>query len=101
MAQPAVVMLVRFRSSLPFDEVMKVARRRAPEFRALEGLMQKYYLHDAETGEIAGLYLWDSPESLTAYRDSELRASIAAEYRVEGEVRVNVYRMAMPLRDAP
>jgi len=94
-------MLVRFRSSLPFDEVMRVAEQRAPEFRALEGLLQKYYLEDAESGEIAGLYLWDSPESLAAYRGSELRASIAAKYQVEGGLRVEEFRVAMPLRDAP
>jgi heme-degrading monooxygenase HmoA len=99
MTQPALVLLVRFRSKLTLDEVMRVAEERAPEFRALAGLQQKYYLQDSESGEIAGLYLWESPEALAEYRDSELRASIAAAYQAEGEPRVEVYRVMMPLRD--
>lgn len=99
MTQPKLTLLVRFKSPLSLDEVMKIARERAPEFRALPGLRQKYYLKDAQSGEIAGLYLWDSAESLSAYRDSELRASIAAAYQAEGEPRVEVYEVLMPLRD--
>lgn len=69
------------------------------DFRALEGLQQKYYLQDPETGEYAGLYLWRSPEDLNAFRQSELRASIGQAYQVVGEPRVEVYRLMMPLRD--
>nr|NIP60342.1 hypothetical protein [Gemmatimonadota bacterium]NIT87496.1 hypothetical protein [Gemmatimonadota bacterium]NIU31365.1 hypothetical protein [Gemmatimonadota bacterium]NIV61717.1 hypothetical protein [Gemmatimonadota bacterium]NIW64431.1 hypothetical protein [Gemmatimonadota bacterium] len=57
MSQPALVLLVRLRSSLPRDEVVRVMRERMPEFRAIEGLQQKYYLEDARSGEYAGLYL--------------------------------------------
>jgi len=69
------------------------------EFRALAGLQQKYYLQDPATGEIAGLYLWESQEALSAYRESELRASIAEAYQAEGEPRVEVYRVVKTLRD--
>jgi hypothetical protein len=78
---------------------MTVVNERAPEFRALAGLQQKYYLQDAASGEYAGLYLWKSPESLAEYRDSELRASIAKAYKTQGEPRVEVYKVLMPLRD--
>jgi heme-degrading monooxygenase HmoA len=98
MNEPALALLVRFKSRLTFEEVMKVVEDRAPEFRALAGLQQKYYLHDEATGEVAGLYLWDSPEALTAYRESELRASIAQAYQAEGEPRVGVYRVVKTLR---
>jgi hypothetical protein len=50
-------------------------------------------------GEYAGLYLWKSPEALAEFRDSELRASIAAAYQIEGEPRVEVYRVAKTLRE--
>jgi heme-degrading monooxygenase HmoA len=71
---------------------------RAPDFRALAGLQQKYYLQDAAAGEYAGLYLWQSPDDFAAYRDSELRASIAEAYQVEGEPRIEVYRVMKTLR---
>lgn len=99
MSHPAAILLVRFKTSLSLDEVMHVANERAPEFRALAGLQQKYYLADAATGEVAGLYLWDSEKSLAEYRESELRASIAKAYKTEGAPRVEVYKVLMPLRE--
>ena len=99
MNNPEITVQVRFRSKLPFDEVMKIAEERAPEFRALAGLQQKYYLHDPATGEIGGLYIWESQEAFDAYRESELRASIAKAYQAKGEPRVEVYRIVMTLRN--
>ncbi|MCG6947369.1 MAG: YdhR family protein [Acidobacteria bacterium] len=99
MGNPAVTLLVRFKSKLPFDEIMKIVEERAPEFEALSGLQQKYYLQNTITGEIAGLYLWDSPEAFTAYRDSELRATIAEAYQAEGEPHIEVYKVVKTLRD--
>lgn len=99
MNEPALVLLVRFKSALSFEEVTRVMEERAPEFRALRGLQQKYYLQDAATGECAGLYLWESPDAFAVYRDSELRASIAEAYQAEGEPRIEVYKVIMPLRD--
>lgn len=99
MSNPTLAFLVRFRSSLSPEEVTTVMKERAPEFRALAGLQQKYYMQDAATGEYAGLYLWESEEAFAAYRDSELRATIAEAYQVEGEPRLELYRVVMPLRD--
>jgi len=99
MSHPAVVLLVRFKSALPRDEAEKIMNERAPEFRALSGLQQKFYLEDVATGDYAGLYLWESPQDLAAYRDSELRASIAKAYKALEEPRIEVYKLLMPLRD--
>jgi hypothetical protein len=78
---------------------MEIVEERAPDFRALEGLQQKYYLHDPATGEVGGLYLWESLEALSEYRDSELRESIAAAYQAEGEPRVQVFQVVKTLRE--
>ena len=99
MTQPTTVLLVRFKSRLSLAEITRVAEERAPEFRALAGLQQKYYLQDGASGEIAGLYLWSSPDALAEYRDSELRATIAEAYQAEGEPSVEVYRVVMTLRE--
>jgi heme-degrading monooxygenase HmoA len=96
---PKLVLLVRLESRLPSEQVRSVMEERAPEFRALEGLRQKYYLQDAKTGEYAGLYLWDSAEALDAYRESELRASIAEAYQAEGAPKIEVYRVMEALRN--
>ena len=98
MKSPALVLLVRFKSSLSLDEAKRVIEKRAPEFRALAGLRQKYYLQDPDTGELTGLYLWESGEALESYSNSELRASIAQAYRAEGTPRIEVYRVIDTLR---
>lgn len=99
MPKPALLLFVRLRTSLPRDEVVRVMYERMPEFEAIEGLQQKYYLEDTRSGEYAGLYLWRSPADLEAYSASELRATIAEAYGVDGEPRVEVYKVLAPLRD--
>ena len=98
MNQPTLILLVKFKSRLSYEEVLKVIDSRADEFRALKGLQQKYYLQDTATQEYAGLYLWESREDFLAYRDSELRATIAKAYQTEGEPRIEVFDVIKPLR---
>lgn len=99
MSKPAIVFLAKFRSSLPIDEVHRVAKERIDQFRALPGLLQKYYLRETETGEVAGLYFWESPEALSEFAQSELRATIADAYQVDGVPRVEVFEVFEILRD--
>ena len=99
MPQPEVVMRVRFKSDLTFDQVKESVEARAPEFEALTGLKQKYYLQDVVSGEYAGLYVWESPEALDEFRESELRATIAKAYQAQGEPDIEVYRVFKVLRD--
>lgn len=98
MTHPALILLVRFRTSLSEADLMDIVETRSDEFRALTGLIQKYYVHDPETGEYGGLYLWESPEALDAYKQSELRASIGAAYQAEGEPRLDILKVLKPLR---
>lgn len=100
MSRPSTVMLVKFRSPLSLEEIKEIVDSRIDQFRALEGLTQKYYLQEPATGEIAGLYLWDSPEALADFRDSELRKTIAQAYQTEGEPRVEVFQIFDVLRDS-
>lgn len=100
MSNPTLAVLVRFKSPLSLDEVRQVMNSRMDEFRALEGLKQKYYLQDSVTGEYGGLYLWDSTGALAAYRESKLRETIAEAYRTEGEPRVEVFSVLDVLRDS-
>lgn len=98
MSQPTTVLLVKFRSPLALEEIREVVNSRIDQFRALEQLTQKYYLQDTNTGEYAGLYLWQSPDGLADFQDSELRKTIAQAYEVEGEPRIEVFRVFEILR---
>jgi len=93
-----VVTLVRFRSRLSGDEIKSRYPKRLPEFRAVPGLVQKYYVYDATSDEWGGLYLWDSEESVEAYVASDLRKTIPSFYEVEGLPRVETLKVFDVLR---
>ena len=96
--QPQVLVLVRLKSKLPREELVQRYKERMPDFRALTGLIQKYYVEDPATGEIGGLYLWDSKESLDSYMQSELRKTIGSIYEAVELPRVEVVTVIDILR---
>ena len=101
MTRPTLAVVVKFRSNLPFEEIQAVVNSRIDEFRSIPGLTQKYYVQDPKTGEVAGMYFWRSTEDFAEFRESELRATIAKAYKVDGEPSVDVYNVFDVLRDGP
>lgn len=99
MTSPALVLNVRFKSRLSLDEIKVIMEERISDFRALSGLKQKYYVQDPVTGEVGGIYIWQTEEDFHAYRESELKASIAAAYQTEGEPRIEVLEVIRELRE--
>jgi hypothetical protein len=97
-AHPKVLLIVRFKSSLPPDELERRYKKRLPEFRALPGLIQKYYLYDPLSDEWGGLYLWDSQESLDEYMASDLRKSIPETYQIVESPRLETITVVETLR---
>ena len=93
-----IIQTVRFKSGLSDAEVQQVMEERAPQFRALAGLLQKYYLRDVQTGEVGAVYIWDSEESLHAYRESELARTIASAYKAIERPRVEINECVLTLR---
>lgn len=90
--------MVRFKSTLPVEEVKRRYRKRMPEFLSQPGLIQKYYAHDDKTGEWAGVYFWDSRRSLDTFLGSALRKSIPETYEIEGAARLEVIDVIEELR---
>lgn len=93
-----IILSVKIKSSLPYDDVMRIMHERAPEFRAIPGLIQKYYGHEKATGEYTGVYIWDSIESLKEFRESELAKTIAQAYEATEPPRIEVFEVALVLR---
>jgi heme-degrading monooxygenase HmoA len=93
-----MIQVVKLRSGLPHEEVYRRMDERVPGFRQVPGLLQKYFCRESETGEYAGVYLWDSEESLRRYRQSDLAGNTGAAYKVEGQPRVEVFEVLFPLR---
>lgn len=94
-----IIQIVKFETSLSEAEVLAVARERAPEFRAIPGLVQKYYVKPGPPNHYGGVYIWDSGESLAAFRESDLAARIPAAYKVVGPVSIEILDTLFQLRE--
>ena len=93
-----IIQTVKFKSALPETEILRVMEERAPQFRALPGLLQKYYLREQQTGEIGAVYIWDSEESLRTYRQSDLARTIASAYKAAEQPRIEIFETILTLR---
>ncbi len=97
--QPAIMLIVRgLKSELSREEFERRYKERLPRFRTVDGLIQKYYSYDKSTGEWAGVYLWDSEESLGKYLESDLRKSIQSAYELTEPPRVERFPIVDVLR---
>ena len=94
-----VVQVIKIKSGLSEEELLVIARDRASNFRALPGLLQKYYVRLSEQGQYGGVYVWDSKESLQAYRMSDLAATISQAYKIVGQPNVEISEVLFQLRD--
>jgi heme-degrading monooxygenase HmoA len=94
-----IIQIIKFETSLSEAEVLAVANERADRFRALPGLLQKYYIALDQPNQYGGIYVWDSKESLSAYRESDLAASIPDAYKVKGEPKVETVDTLFRLRE--
>lgn len=92
------MLLVKFQSALPEAEVRRLLDERLPLFRAVPGLLQKYYAREASTGEWCGVYLFESEDALLRYRASDLARSIPPTYELVGTPRVEILELLFPLR---
>ena len=94
-----IIHIVRFSSALPAERVRDLFAARAPEYTAVPGLLQKYYLR-YENGQHGGVYVWDTAESMQDFRASELSRSICDVYRVQ-ESTLDVAEVLLALRPEP
>ena len=94
-----IVQIIKFQTTLSEEEVLAKAKERAPQFQAVPGLVQKYYVKGSEPNQYGGIYVWDSVESLNAYRASDLAASIPQAYEVQGAPSVEILDTLFRLRE--
>ncbi|RYH09614.1 hypothetical protein [Tropicimonas sp. IMCC6043] len=93
------VQFVQFETSLSEDEVMAVAEARAPQFRAIDGLVQKFYLKLNKPNHYGGFYVWKSREAMLAFRETELAKTIPAAYKVVAAPDIDIHEFLFALRE--
>jgi hypothetical protein len=93
----SVVLFVRVKSDLDPDELERRVLERRPRFLEVPGLIQKIYGRDPATGDVCGIYFFESREALAAFRETELAKTIADAYEAT-DVRREVFDVLYPLR---
>ena len=91
------ILFVRISSDLDPEEFDRRLLERRPRFLGVPGLVQKIYGRDNDTGDVCGIYFFESANVLAAFRDSELAQTIPTAYEAT-EVRREVYTVLYPLR---
>lgn len=93
-----IIFSVKFKSKLSSDDIVRVMEERADRFRAIPGLIQKFYGFEKDSDEVTGIYLWDSEQSLREFRETELAKTIPEAYQMDGQARFEVFEVPYVLR---
>ena len=93
----AAILFVRVKSQLDTKELDRRIIERRPRFLEVPGLVQKIYGRDQATGDVCGIYFFESQAALDAFRQSELAKTIPTAYEAS-DVRREVYDALYPLR---
>lgn len=97
--QGSVMLIVKAKTSLSEEEFLRIAKERAKQFRELPGLIEKYYIKTNNPNEYGGVYIWDSKESLQAYKESELAKTIGQAYSTTEAPTAELVEIMFELRD--
>jgi heme-degrading monooxygenase HmoA len=93
-----ILQIIKLKSNLPQELLLERAKERAPQFEAIPGLIQKYYVKTAQPGQFAGIYVWDSVESIQSFRESDLAKSIPQAYDITEAPNIEVMDVLFQLR---
>ena len=93
----AAILFVRIKSQLDEDELERRLLERRPRFLDVPGLVQKMYGRDEATGDVCGIYFFETQAALEAFSKTELAKTIPTAYEVS-EIRREVYDLLYPLR---
>jgi len=94
-----ILQIIKLKSNLPEEELLKKAREREPQFKEIPGLIQKYYVKTGQSGQYGGIYIWDSPEALQSYRESDLAKSIPEAYEIIEAPNIEIMDILFQLRN--
>ena len=86
----ANILFVRAKSKLDDKELERRLLERKPKFLDIPGLVQKIYGRDDSTGDVCGIYFFESKEALKNFSETELAKTIPIAYEVS-EIRKEIY----------
>lgn len=94
-----ILQIIKLKSNLPEEELLIKAKERESQFKDIPGLLQKYYVKTGQSGQYGGIYIWESQESLNAYRESDLAKSIPEAYEIIEAPSIEMMEILFQLRN--
>ncbi|WP_033958910.1 YdhR family protein [Psychroserpens jangbogonensis] len=94
-----ILQIIKLKSNLPEEELLIKAKDRELQFIDIPGLLQKYYVKTDRSGQYGGIYIWESQESLNAYRESDLAKSIPEAYEIVEAPNIETMDIIFQLRN--
>jgi len=95
-----ILQIIKLKSDLPIEELLKRAKERESNFKSISGLLQKYYVKTSKDGEYGGIYVWDSLKSLQNYQETDLAKSIPSAYAINEAPDIEIMDVVFHLRDS-
>ncbi|TCP23772.1 putative monooxygenase ydhR [Scopulibacillus darangshiensis] len=77
------ILSMRFKSNKSPEELEQLSEEGFSKFRALKGLIEKYYIKNEETGEVGGIYLWENEKDLMEYIEGPIVKSLPERFGLE------------------
>lgn len=83
-----ITAIVKFNlpATVKLADATELFKGSAPKYRALPGLVRKYYLFDEKGGIGGGVYLWQSREAADRVYSADWRKMIADRYGAAPEI---------------
>lgn len=91
------VQIVRFKTKMTYKQMMEKSKARSDRYRAVDGLLQKYYLRYPGADEYGAVFIWESEEAMKNFRRSGLAGSIPEAYQVKGALEIVPAEVVMTL----
>lgn len=97
--QTKIMMTVSgLKSELDAAALTKRYEERMSAYRAVPGLLQKYYCYDEANDEWAGVHIWESRDAMNAFVGTELQVSIPTAYQLINKPVVTIVEIVDVLR---
>jgi len=93
------IVFITFESESSLEEIESRFRERAQQFRDMDGLLQKFYVHDEEYGRVGGIYVFDSEGSCDALFESEIHAKLRDGSDVH-DLDITTFHVVFPLYES-
>ncbi|MFC6733924.1 MULTISPECIES: YdhR family protein [unclassified Haladaptatus] len=93
------IVFITYESELDADEVESLFQDRSQKYREMHGLLQKFYLHDEESGRVGGIYVFDSEASADRLFESDIHSSLREAYKVR-DIDIARYHVMFPLYES-